>query len=192
VIGGLRGKVASKEPGRLLVDVGGVLYEVQVSLQAFSRLPKEGAAVAIDVVTHVRDDAIVLYGFVEPVEKLLFGWLRSVNGVGPKLAQNVLSGIPAEDLRGALGAGDVPRLCKIPGVGKKLAERLVLELKERCGEPAGSPAGGAGLPAAGDEALSALVNLGYKRSEAERVVESLPPDLSLEEAIREALRRFAR
>lgn len=192
MIGGLRGKVAAKEPGRLLVDVGGVLYDVQVSLQAFARLPQAGAAVTLDVVTHVRDDAIVLYGFVEPAEKLLFSWLRGVNGVGPKLAQNILSGIPADDLRGALGAGDVPRLCKIPGVGKKLAERLVLELKERSGEPDEVPAGGGGPAGASEEALSALVNLGYKRSEAEKVVESLPSDLSLEETIREALRRFAR
>ncbi len=192
MIGGLRGTVAHKEPGRILVDVGGVLYEVVVSLQAFAQFPKEGANVKMDIVTHVRDDAIVLYGFFEPAEKLLFAWLRGVNGVGPKLAINILSGIPAGDLRGALGAGDVPRLCKIPGVGKKLAERLVLELKERSGEPIDVP--GATLVASGaaEEALSALVNLGYKRGEAEKVVESLPPDLSLEETIREALRRFAR
>ena len=106
--------------------------------------------------------------------------------------RNILSGIPAQDLRGALGAGDVPRLCKIPGVGKKMAERLVLELKERSGEPAEVPGAGPPARAAGEEALSALVNLGYKRAEAERVVESLSPDLSLEETIREALRRFAR
>jgi len=192
MIGGLRGKVAHKEPGRILVDVGGVLYEVVVSLQAFAQLPKEGAAVKMDVVTHVRDDAIVLYGFFAPAEKLLFSWLRSVNGVGPKLAINILSGIPADDLRGALGAGDVPRLCKIPGVGKKLAERLVLELKERSGEPAEVPGADRAPNAASEEALSALVNLGYKRGEAEKVVESLPKGLSLEETIREALRRFAR
>lgn len=192
MIGGLRGTIASKEPGRLLVDVGGVFYEVQVSLQAFARLPTEGAPVEVDVLTHVRDDAIVLYGFLEPAEKLLFTWLRSVNGVGPKLAQNVLSGMPAGELRGAIGAGDVPRLCKIPGVGKKLAERLVLELRERCGEPESAPRGQEVRGAAAEEALSALVNLGYKRHEAERVMESLPQDLSLEETIREALRRFAR
>lgn len=192
MIGGLRGTLAHKEPGRLLVDVGGVQYEVLVSLQAFAALPKEGATVALDVVTHVRDDAIVLYGFGEPAEKLLFAWLRGVNGVGPKLALNILSGIPAEDLRGALGAGDVPRLCKIPGVGKKLAERLVLELREKSGEPREIPGGSPAPSAASEEALSALVNLGYKRGEAERVVESLPPELSLEETIREALRRFAR
>lgn len=192
MIGGLRGVVGPKEPGRVLVDVGGVFYEVIVSLQAFAQLPREGEEVRLDVVTHVREDAIVLFGFLDAAEKLLFAWLRGVNGVGPKLAINILSGIPAEDLRGALAAGDVGRLTKIPGVGKKLAERLVLELKERSGEelPAGT-APDTATPAS-EEALSALVNLGYKRAEAERVVESLSPDLSLEETIREALRRFAR
>lgn len=192
MIGGLRGSIATKEPGRILIDVGGVLYEVVVSLQAFAQLPKEGAEARLDVVTHVRDDAIVLYGFLDASEKLLFSWLRGVNGVGPKLAINILSGIPADDLRGALGAGDVGRLTKIPGVGKKMAERLVLELRERSGEAAPSSGEVPAPTRASEEALSALVNLGYKRAEAERVVESLSPDLSLEETIREALRRFAR
>ena len=192
MIGGLRGKVARKDPGTLLIDVGGVLYEVQVSLQTFAGLPKKGVTVDIDVVTHVRDDAIVLYGFLSGVEKETFAWLRGVNGVGPRLALNVLSGMPSKELREALAAGDVQRLCKIPGVGKKLAERLVLELKERCSEVVGEVEVAPPVGAAGEEALSALVNLGYKRNEAERVVESLDSQLSLEETIREALRRFAR
>ena len=192
MIGGLRGRVARKEPGALLIDVGGVLYEVLVSLQAFAQLPKEKAKVELDVVTHVRDDAIVLYGFVDASEKLMFSWLRGVNGVGPKLALNILSGMPAEDLRTALGAGDVKQLCKIPGVGKKLAERLVLELKERSGTPPPDSAGAVPAAPLNEEVLSALVHLGYKRAEAERVVEALPSELSLEDTIREALRRFAR
>ena len=192
MIGGLRGKIATKEPGRVLVDVGGVLYEVWVSLQAFAQLPAKAATVRLDIVTHVRDDAIVLYGFVEPMEKEIFAWLRGVNGVGPKLALNILSGLAARDLRTALGAGDVKGLCRIPGVGKKLAERLVLELRERSGEPeTPSPSGETPSPVS-EEVLSALVNLGYKRPEAERVVEALPKDLSLEDTLREALRRFAR
>lgn len=192
MIGGLEGKVAHKEPGRLLVNVGGVLYEVIVSLQAFAQLPRVGAAVKLDVVTHVREDAIVLYGFFSSSEKMMFGWLRGVSKVGPKLAINILSGMPADDLRGALAAADVAQLCKIPGVGKKLAERLVLELKERSGEAPEVSGGGSAPSEAHEEALSALVNLGYKRGEAEKVVESLPKGLSLEETIREALRRFAR
>jgi Holliday junction DNA helicase RuvA len=151
--------------------------------------------VKIEVVTHLREDALVLFGFLDPNEKLLFAWLRGVSGVGPKLALNILSGMPSEDLREALAAGDIARLCKIPGVGKKLADRLVLELRERSasGEaPLGAARSEAGLAGNREEALSALVNLGYKRGEAEKVVESLPVELSLEETIREALRRFAR
>jgi Holliday junction DNA helicase RuvA len=194
VIGGLRGAVAAKSPGTVLVDVGGVLYEVAVSLQAYARIPAEGARVALDVVTHVREDAIVLFGFLDPVEKTLFNWLRAVSGVGPRLSLNILSGIPAEDLHAALGAGDVARLCRIPGIGKKTAERLVVELRERSQQPLPGAAeperrDGGGIR---EEALSALVNLGYRRAEAERVLAEVGADVPLEEAIREALRRFAR
>jgi len=193
VIGGLRGAVAAKSPGVVLVDVGGVVYEVSVSLQAYARIPPEGSRVALDVVTHVREDAIVLFGFLDPAEKTLFNWLRAVSGVGPRLSLNILSGIPAEDLHAALGAGDVARLCRIPGIGKKTAERLVVELRERSQQPLP----GAAAPERRDggmreEALSALVNLGYRRSEAERVLAEVGPEVPLEEAIREALRSFAR
>ena len=193
MIGGLRGAVAAKSPGVLLVDVGGVLYEVSVSLQAYARIPAEGARVALDVVTHVREDAIVLFGFLDPAEKTLFNWLRAVSGVGPRLSLNILSGIPAEDLHAALGAGDVGRLCRIPGIGKKTAERLVVELRERSQQPLpGTTAPERGDGGMREEALSALVNLGYRRAEAERVLAEVGADVPLEEAIREALRRFAR
>lgn len=192
MIGGLRGEVAHKEPGRILVDVGGVLYEVFVSLQAFAQLPDVGTPLRLDVVTHVREDTLILFGFVAPSEKQMFGWLCGVNKVGPKLALNILSGMPADDLRGALAASDIARLCKIPGVGKKLAERLVLELKERAGEASEVTSPEPGASESHEEALSALVNLGYKRGEAEKVLDSLSKELSLEETIREALRRFAR
>jgi Holliday junction DNA helicase RuvA len=168
---------------------------VFVSLQAFARLPPEGDSVRVDVVTHMREDALVLFGFLDSSEKLMFNWLRGVSGVGPKLALNVLSGMPAEDLRTALAEGDLARLCRIPGVGKKLAERLVLELRERARTallPERREPGAATPESARDEVLSALLNLGYKRSEAERVLESIGPELPLEEALREALRRFAR
>jgi holliday junction DNA helicase RuvA len=193
MIGGLRGKVAAKSPGLVLVDVGGVLYEVSVSLQAYTRLPSEGAVVALDVVTHVREDAIVLFGFLDPVEKIVFNWLRAVSGVGPRLSLNILSGIPAEDLRTALAAGDVARLCRIPGIGKKTAERLVVELRERSQQAVASAA--VVVPKSDgirEEAVSALVNLGYRRAEAERVLAQVGDEVPLEEAIREALRRFAR
>jgi len=192
VIGGLRGAVAARSPGVVLVDVGGVVYEVSVSLQAYARIPPEGSRVALDVVTHVREDAIVLFGFLDPAEKTLFNWLRAVSGVGPRLSLNILSGIPAEDLHAALGAGDVARLCRIPGIGKKTAERLVVELRERSQQPLPGTAQPERRDGMREEALSALVNLGYRRSEAERVLAEVGPEMPLEEAIREALRRFAR
>ncbi len=195
MIGALRGKVEAKTPGMVLVDVGGVVYEVAVSLQSFARLPAEGATVRLDVVTHLREDGITLFGFLDRAEKSVFNLLRLVNGVGPKLALNILSGLPAGDLRSALANGDVQRLVRVPGVGKKIAERLVLELRERARDE--EVASGV-EPVVGDverrnqEAISALVNLGYRRADAEKVLADVAAEVPLEEAIRDALRRFAR
>lgn len=195
MIGALRGKVEAKTPGTVLVDVGGVVYEVAVSLQSFARLPAEGATVRLDVVTHLREDGITLFGFLDRAEKSVFNLLRLVNGVGPKLALNILSGLPAGDLRSALANGDVQRLVRVPGVGKKIAERLVLELRERARDE--EVASGV-EPVVGDverrnqEAISALVNLGYRRADAEKVLADVGAEVPLEEAIRDALRRFAR
>lgn len=195
MIGALRGIVEAKAPGTVLVDVGGVVYEVAVSLQTYARMPSAGEPVRLDVVTHLREDALVLFGFLDGDEKELFHWLRSVSGVGPKLALNALSGMPARDLRGALAEGDVARLTRLPGIGRKTAERLVLELRERSAKAAGEagrPATPAGVAARDDEAISALVHLGYKRAEAEKTMRGIDPAMRLEDAIREALRRFAR
>ncbi|MEY4951471.1 MAG: Holliday junction helicase subunit RuvA [Pseudomonadota bacterium] len=196
MIGALRGRIESKSPGVVLVDVGGVVYEVSVSLQSFARMPDEGAAVRLDVVTHVREDAFVLFGFLDRDEKEMFHWLQTVSGVGPRLALNILSGMPARDLRGALASGDVARLTRLPGIGRKTSERLILELRERCqrAESAALDAPGAAPETVGrdEEAVSALVNLGYKRADAEKVLRDIAPDVRLEDAIREALRRFAR
>lgn len=197
MIGGLRGKVACKEPDRLLVDVGGVLYEVSISLQAFAHLPDAGQKIEIDIITHVREDALQLFGFFDDLEKTLFEWLRSVSGVGPRLAMNILSGMPAAEIAEALREADAARLVKIPGVGKKVSERLVVELRDRAlaSELGRTEGGGSEVPAQGRgsaEALSALVNLGYKKPEAERVLQALPDGLSLEETLREALRGFAK
>jgi Holliday junction DNA helicase RuvA len=195
MIGALRGRVAEKTPGQVLVDVGGVVYDVAVSLQSYARLPGEGEPVRLDVVTHLREDALVLFGFLDRDEKDMFNCLRTVSGVGPRLALNVLSGIPSRDLRGALAAGDVDRLCRVPGVGKKTAERLVLELRDKSRtvlDTSGEPAGATAARSRDAEAISALVNLGYKRGEAERVMKTIAADIRLEDAIREALRRFAR
>ncbi|MFM7144355.1 MAG: Holliday junction branch migration protein RuvA [Alphaproteobacteria bacterium] len=198
MIGALRGRLESKSPGVALVDVGGVVYEVAVSLQSFARLPGEGEPVRLDVVTHVREDAFVLFGFLDRDEKELFHWLQTVSGVGPRLALNILSGLPARELRSALATGDAARLCRIPGIGRKTADRLVLELRERAmqagadeaAEDSATPAPAAA--ARDEEAVSALVNLGYKRGDAEKVLREIPADVRLEDAIREALRRFAR
>jgi len=195
VIGALRGKVESKSPGMVLVDVGGVVYEVAVSLQSFARLPAEGASVRLDVVTHLREDGITLFGFLDRAEKSVFNLLRLVNGVGPKLALNILSGLPAGELRGALAGSDVQRLVRVPGVGKKIAERLVLELRERARDEevaAGVEPVASDVDRRNQEAVSALVNLGYRRADAEKVLADVGPEVPLEEAIRDALRRFAR
>ncbi len=199
MIGGLRGQLGRKKPGEILVDVGGVFYQVQVSLQAYASLPAEGCAVTLDVVTEVREDAFVLFGFLDEREKTLFGWLRGVSGVGPKLALAVLSGMPVEETLAALAGGDAVRLTTIPGLGRKTSERLILELRERAvkgidGAPArgGATAPGAAVRERDEEVLSALVNLGYKRTEAERALRSVAADVPLEDALRSVLRRFAR
>jgi Holliday junction DNA helicase RuvA len=197
LIGGLRGKIARKSPGLVLVDCGGVIYEVTVSLQAFAALPAVGAPVEIDIITHVREDVLQLFGFFDAAEKTVFHWLRSVSGVGPKLAMNILSGMPAAEICAALAEGDALRLVKIPGVGKKVSERLVMELRERAAESnlaaeAGVVGNAAGAGPADEEALSVLVNLGYKKAEAERVLKTVPEGLPLEELLREALRGFAK
>ena len=182
--------------GTCILDVGGVGYEVSVPLGTLGRLPAEGAPLTLFVHTHVREDAFVLFGFLDRDEKEMFHWLQTVSGVGPRLALNILSGMPARDLRGALASGDVARLTRLPGIGRKTSERLILELRERCqrAESAALEAPGAAPETVGrdEEAVSALVNLGYKRADAEKVLRDIAPDVRLEDAIREALRRFAR
>jgi Holliday junction DNA helicase RuvA len=173
VIAHLRGRVLRKEPQEVVVDVAGVGYRVTIPVSTFYRLGDEGSEVSLLTHTHVREDALSLFGFVTAGEQDLFEKLISVAGVGPKLAINVLSGIEAPDLVAALKASDVARLVRIPGVGKKTAERLVLELKDKM--PALLPAPGAAAPAAPasprEDLVSALVHLGYSRPEAERGVE---------------------
>jgi Holliday junction DNA helicase RuvA len=174
VIAHLRGRVLSKEPQEVVVDVGGVGYRVTIPVSTFYRLGDEGSEVSLLTHTHVREDALALFGFVTAGEQDLFEKLISVAGVGPKLAINVLSGIEAPDLMAALKASDVARLTRIPGVGKKTAERLVLELKDKMPVllPAPEAAATAEPPTSPREDLvSALVHLGYSRPEAERGVE---------------------
>jgi Holliday junction DNA helicase RuvA len=172
VIARLSGRLLEKFPDRAVLDVGGVGYLVWISFQTFRELPPPGAETALLTHTHVREDTLALFGFATEREKTLFELLIAVSGVGPRLALTLLSGIPGDELVAALASSDVRRLTAVPGIGKKTAERLALELKEKveklfAPEP-GSPAAG---PA--QDVVSALVNFGYKKSEADRVVDTL-------------------
>jgi Holliday junction DNA helicase RuvA len=194
----LTGRLHEKHPNRLIVDVNGVGYDVNVPLSTFYDVGDAGAAVSLHVHTRVREDAIALYGFGTRLELQIFELLIGINGVGPKLALAVLSGIESGDLVRAVRTGDVARLTAIPGVGKKTAERVLLEMRDRLPKAltieAASPAAEAGGTTR-DDLLSALVNLGYHRPLAEKAVESVlkkQPDLGFEQALREVLRAMAR
>ena len=173
MIAHLRGRLISKNPNQAIVDCGGVGYEVTISVATFSELPAEGVEASLYVHTHVREDQIALFGFADTREKRLFEKLLSISGIGPKLAITILSGISAERLVVAIRGGDHGTLTKIPGIGKKTAERIVLEIKDKLDDlavPTGD-AGGHHGPAA-DDALSALVNLGYQRPVAQKAIET--------------------
>ena len=196
----LRGRVLEKQPNRVLVDVNGVGYEVIVPLSTFYDIGDEGADVSLRVHTHVREDALQLYGFLTLLERQVFERLIAVSGIGPKLAIAVLSGLETRDLVVAVQRGDVARLTGIPGVGKKTAERIVLELKEKLTHIA-VPAAADVKPQAADadrlrgDLLSALQNLGYHRTDAERAIDAVleqSADRTLESALKDALRRLSR
>lgn len=198
MIGHLRGRLVDKQPNRLLVDVGGVGYELNVPLSTFYELGDPGSNVALRVHTHVREDALALFGFATKLELDVFERLIAISGVGPRLALAVLSGIEPPDLVRAVRQGDVARLTRIPGVGKKTAERIGLELKDRL-PPELEVADQDEVPAAAggddrDDVLSALLNLGYHRPLAERAVEAaLGGGASgFEPTLRQALRELAK
>jgi holliday junction DNA helicase RuvA len=163
VIAHLRGKLAQKDPARVIVDVNGVGYEVFIPLTTFTALPAAGSEVSIDVHTHVREDLIALYGFSTRRERTIFEKLMTISGIGPKLAVTILSGGSVEDLVTAIKRSDLVRLTAIPGVGKKTAERIVLELKDKLKDFAEGPA----KSTVEMDVLSALENLGYNRAVAE-------------------------
>jgi holliday junction DNA helicase RuvA len=171
MIAHLRGKLLVKHPNQVVIETAGVGYEVTISIPTFSELPDAGSEVSLHVYTHVREDVIALYGFLKSTEKQLFEKLISVSGIGPKLAITILSGMAAEQMVEAIRGGDIGRLTRIPGIGKKTAERMVLELRDKLpaeafGEivvpPATSPVE--------EDVLSALTNLGYQRPVAERAL----------------------
>jgi Holliday junction DNA helicase RuvA len=198
VISHLRGRLLSLTPELAVVDVHGVGYAVSLPLPTYYELQKlaSGAEVSLFVHTHVREDALALYGFWTERERALFERLITVSGVGPRLARAILSGLPPEVLLSALAAGDVARLTRIPGVGKKTAERLVLELREKAAELEAAPATAATAQDPDDEdILVALVNLGYRRADAEKALADVRREsagASVPELLRMALKRLAR
>lgn len=191
MIAHLRGKLISKQPGQAIVECGGVGYDVTISVPTFTGLPGVGGEASLHVYTQVSEDAIALFGFLDPVEKRLFERLITVSGVGPKLAIKILSGLSSERTVQALKAQDHAQLVRIPGVGKKLAERLVVELKDKLDDFAVAPvAAGTGVRgAAVDDVLSALTNLGYQRPAAEKAIEqAVAKDKTLAESFDELFR----
>jgi holliday junction DNA helicase RuvA len=195
VIAQISGTLAHKLPGEVIVDVGGVGYQIFIPLNVFYRLPEVGGTVSLYIHTHLREDALQLFGFRAAEEKQVFLLLNSVSGIGPKLAVNILSGIPAEELVEAVKDGDQLRLVSIPGVGKKLAERMIVELRDKFTTLQSRPS----IAQSNDsqlvqDAVSALVNLGYRKAEVEKNVRDMiqTGQRTLEELIKDVLRRMSR
>jgi len=177
----LRGALVGKQPTQIVLDVGGVGYEVAIPLSSYDRLPSTGQEVRILTVDHVREDAHLLYGFMTEAERSLFGQLTTITGIGPKLALSALSGLSVRDLKAAVVEGDVKRLGSISGVGKKMAERIVVELRHKLSAAESLEAvAGEDVQAAGSgalrDALMALVALGYKQEDARKMVMRVQQD----------------
>ena len=200
MIAHLNGTLLEKHVQRLVVDVGGVGYDVSVPLSTFYTVGDPGSRVALRIHTHVREDALQLFGFATALELLLFQRLIGVSGIGPKVALAVLSGIEPDELVRAIRSADVARLTRIPGVGKKTSERLVVELKDRLPQVTSTPPDDAATPAAGnvdirDDLLSALGNLGYQRATIEKTVDKVvrtSESRAFEELLRAILREISR
>ena len=198
MIAHLTGQLIHKSPASAVVDVQGVGYEVFIPLTAFYDLPECGTAVSLYIHTHLREDSLKLFGFMKVADKQMFELLIRISKVGPKLALAILSGMTAQDLTQAVFSNDISTLNTIPGVGRKTAERLALELKDKLSELNLEPAAAdSGAPPSGglrDDAVSALVNLGYKKALAEQALKKVwrdEPKPSLEELIRESLNRLS-
>jgi Holliday junction DNA helicase RuvA len=196
MIAHLRGRLLAKHPNQAILETGGVGYDVTITIPTFSDLPNPGSEVALHIHTHVREDQIALYGFLRPAEKTLFEKLIIVSGIGPKLAITILSGMPADEMVGAIRGNDIARLTRIPGIGKKTAERMVLELRDKLPP---SQTGEAPAPSVmsttEEDVLSALVNLGYQRPAAERALASaakIGKDNSFEAMFRNTLAALAK
>jgi len=197
MIAQLKGVLESKAPSEIIVDVGGVGYQLSIPLSTYYQLPETGESLLLRTHTHVREDAIQIFGFMTSLEKELFKLLISVSKVGPKIALAILSGLDGESLRSAIGTNDVERLSSVPGVGKKTAERICMELKDKIPRETDEVRGGLLRGSAlleecpYKDALAALMHLGYKRGEVAEVIQGLASDVeghSVEELIRESLR----
>jgi len=196
MIAHLRGKLLAKHPNQAVVETAGVGYDVTISVPTFSDLPTIGADVALHIHTHVREDVIALYGFLRPTEKVLFEKLITVSGIGPKLAITILSGMAADEMVGAIRGNDVVRLTRIPGIGRKTAERMVLELRDKLppSGPSAEPTAPA-MSAVEEDVLSALVNLGYQRAAAEKALAVAAKEgaaKSFDQMFRAALNRLSK
>jgi len=188
MIAHLRGKLIARHPNQVIVDAMGVGYEVTISVPTFSELPVAGSEVSLHIHTHVREDQIALYGFLRPEEKHLFEKLISVSGIGPKLAITILSGMPTNEMTAAIRGNDVARLTKIPGIGRKTAERMVLELRDKLPAAATDQVHVVpSLNAIQEDVLSALMNLGYQRAAAEKALGSVEKNGSFDATFRAAL-----
>lgn len=195
----LTGRIAHKSPEFIILDVNGVGYRVQIPFSTYYELPDEGGTVSLSIYTHVKEDAISLFGFRTQVEKQFFQMLISVSGIGPKMGKDILSNIQPNELAGAITRGDLARLAAIPGIGKKTAERLVLELRDKVLKlDSSAPATTESRPAAAasvtDDVASALVNLGYKEALVRKTLAELeiPPDAAMEAVLKQALKQLMR
>jgi Holliday junction DNA helicase RuvA len=193
MIGHLRGRLLHKKPNTILLDVNGVGYEVSIPLTTFYELPGEGNEVSLNIHTHVREDALMLYGFHTQREKAFFLKLISISGIGPKLAIVILSGAQVEELAAAISESNLARLTAIPGIGRKTAERMVLELKSQITsfllpEQAEAAQEGSAFGAIEEDVLSALVNLGYSRAAAEKALKTVLRSEKCERTFEDILR----
>ena len=200
MIAHIQGRLHFKSPENLIIDVDGIGYQVHVPLTTFYELPDIGNTVALHIHTHVREDALQLYGFQAQEEKALFIRLMGVAGIGPRLAVNILSGISPAELAECLGQGDLARLISVPGVGRKTAERIMVEMRDKLPALAADRDIALSVKSAADEAVmndavSALVNLGYKKGVAQRAIDGarqrLEGEINLESLLKESLRALA-
>jgi Holliday junction DNA helicase RuvA len=200
MIAHIQGRLHFKSPEYLIIDVDGLGYQVQVPLTTFYDLPDVGSTVALNIHTHVREDALQLYGFQSRAEKALFVQLLSVAGIGPRLAVNILSGITPAELAATIYQGDLARLVSVPGVGRKTAERMMVELRDKLpalalDQQTAAPTGLVASDALFEDALSALLNLGYKKGVAQRAIKEargrIQGEESLESLLKESLRSLA-